>query len=362
MRTIRGVVFALVAVAVSMLTAHRSPAQAALLMEQPYGFFGAVNPTGHTAIYFEHICAETPVQLRRCRADEMGTVIARYSGIGGYDWIAIPLLPYLYSVENVRQIPYEIDHATVDRLRDKYHEEHLLTLGDTVPRGDFWKGGWTELVGTAYERRVYAFRFNTSAAQDDALIARLNGRGNRSHFNLLFNNCSDFARGVLDEYFPGHFKRSLFPDADVTTPKQIAWKLMRYARKNPSAELTVLEIPQIPGYRRLSHSNKNISESLVTTGYAIPIAVLNPYLAGGLFVDYLMRGRHHLIPKDPALVTPDSMAALTPDLAREQNPDSASTQATRAAADSTADPGAVVPATPGLRETSAEHEQAPAKP
>jgi hypothetical protein len=71
--------------------------QAALLMEQPYGFFGAVNPTGHNAIYFERICAETPVRLRRCEPGEMGVVIARYEGIDGYDWIAIPLVPYLYA-------------------------------------------------------------------------------------------------------------------------------------------------------------------------------------------------------------------------------------------------------------------------
>src|SRR5580692_4364519 len=75
-------------------------AQAALLMEEPYGFFGAVNPTGHNAIYFERICADTPVKLRRCGPREPGAVIARYEGIDGYDWVAIPLIPYLYSVEN----------------------------------------------------------------------------------------------------------------------------------------------------------------------------------------------------------------------------------------------------------------------
>ena len=73
-------------------------AQAALLMEEPYGFFGTVNPTGHNAIYFERICAETPVKLRRCQPVEMGVVIARYQGVAGYDWAAIPLIPYLYSV------------------------------------------------------------------------------------------------------------------------------------------------------------------------------------------------------------------------------------------------------------------------
>ena len=68
----------------------------------------------------------------------------------------------------------------------------------------------------------------------------------------------------------------------MTTPKQITYKLVRYAKKHPETQLAVFEIPQVPGYRRLSRSNKSISESLITTGYAVPIAILNPYLAGGL--------------------------------------------------------------------------------
>ena len=48
----------------------------------------------------------------------------------------------------------------------------------------------------------------------------------------------------------------------------------------------------------------------MTTIYAIPIALMNPYLAGGLFVDYLVRGRYHLIPKDPTILGPDNLSAL----------------------------------------------------
>ena len=69
--------FALMALVVAAVYPAQSCAQAALLMEEPYGFFGSVNPTGHNAIYFEHICAETPVKLRRCESGEMGAVIAR---------------------------------------------------------------------------------------------------------------------------------------------------------------------------------------------------------------------------------------------------------------------------------------------
>lgn len=331
-------------------------AQAALLMEEPYGFFGMLNPTGHTAIYFENVCAETPVKLRRCEPGEMGAVVARYSGIGNYDWVAIPLVPYLYSTENAGDVPERVNRDIVDRLRNSYHERHLLSLGEDVPEGGFLHGGWAELIGVAYERRIYAFRFNTTMAQDDAFIERMNTSPNRSDFDLLFSNCSDFAREALNQYFPGTFKRSIFPDAGMTTPKQITYKLVRYARKHKATELKVFEIPQIPGYRRNSRTNKSIAESLVTTGYAVPIAIVNPYLAGGLFVDYLVRGHHRLIPKDREILGPDNLEALTVSPDDRDNPLSAGTQATRVAV--TALPEQLPPAaTPssGLREAPADN-------
>src|SRR5215813_1198503 len=58
-------------------------ADVAFLMEEPYGGFGSVNPTGHGALYFNHICAETPTRLRMCRAGEAGAVIGRYHNVAG---------------------------------------------------------------------------------------------------------------------------------------------------------------------------------------------------------------------------------------------------------------------------------------
>ncbi len=308
-RWLRITAFALIGLA-AICGAH-ARAQATLLMEEPYGFFGALNPTGHNAIYFQRICAATPVKLRRCAPGEMGAVIARYQGIDGYDWVAIPLLPYLYSVENPADVPLRVNREIVGRLRNHYHEVHLERLGQSVQPGSFLHGGWTQLVGVAYERRIYAFRFNTTQEQDDALIARMNAGPNHTDFNLLFENCADFARVILNSYFPGTFKRSIFPDAGMTSPKQIAYKLVRYGRKHSETGLEIFEIPQVPGYRRMSRANKNIDESFVTTLYAIPIAVFNPYLAGGLFVDYLARGRYHIIPRQHAILGPDKLAPLT---------------------------------------------------
>jgi hypothetical protein len=297
----------------------RSGAQAALLMEEPYGFFGMLNPTGHNAIYFERICAETPVKLRRCQPGELGAVIARYQGIDGYDWVAVPLIPYLYAVENPADIPAHVDRDTVLRLRNRYRETHFESLGVKLMGGNLVRGGWTQLVGAAYERRIYAFRFETTPEQDDDLIRQMNAGPNHTSFDLLFSNCADFSRVVLNHYFPRSFRRSIFPDGGITTPKQITYKLERYAHRHPETQLTVFEIPQVPGYRRHSGSVKGIDESFVTTAYAIPIAAANPYLAGCLFVDYLIRGRYRLIPKHPEILGPGNFSPLAASPAPKQN-------------------------------------------
>jgi hypothetical protein len=301
---------ALAIIALMACTARRSSAQAAVLMEQPYGFFGVLNPTGHIAVYFAHICAETPVKLRRCEPGEEGTVIARYSGIAGYDWVAMPLLPYLYSVENLAEVPARVDKTMVRRLRNRYHEDHLGYLGEGVFEGSIVRGGWTQLVGVAYERRIYAFRFATTEEQDDAIIERLNTGANRSKFNLLYSNCADFARDVLNIYFPGTFQRYFLPDAGMTTPKQLTYKLTKYSRKHPDLHLEVFQIPQVPGYRRMSHSNKSISASLMTTGYIVPIFLLNPYVGGAIFLDYLTRGRFPSVPEIVQVLSPDELFNL----------------------------------------------------
>lgn len=301
-----------VRLAVLLILAPRAHAQAALLLEQPFGVFGRLNPTGHTAIYLEHVCADTPVHLRPCAAGENGVVISRYHDMGGYDWVAIPLIPYLYAVEDPAKVPAHVDKETVERFRAHYREAVLGPFADRLPKGNAFHDGWVQLIGTAYDRRTYAFRFATTPEQDAALIASLNARPNKSHFNLEYQNCADFDRFILNNYFPHQFHRTVLPDAAMTTPKHIAYQLERYARKHPDqTQLTVVEIPQVPGYRHESTKDRGVDESFILDGYVIPIAVLNPYLAGGLLVDYLAQGRYKLLPKHLPAVGPEHLDPLT---------------------------------------------------
>jgi hypothetical protein len=327
----------LIVLSVMTLFPAASQAQAALLMEEPYGLYGTFNPTGHSAIYFDRICAETPTKLRRCAPGELGAVISRYQGIGSYNWIAIPVIPYFYSVETASEVPAHVDREIVTQMRERYHEAHLLSLGENIPEGNFTHGGWGQLVGVAYERRTYAFRFDTTPEEDDAFIAAMNAVQNHTHFDMFFNNCADFARGVLNTYFPRAFGRSIFPDAGITTPRQITYRFVQYARKHPETQLTIFEISQIPGYRHQSHPIKSVDASLTTSIYVVPIALVNPYLAGGLLLDYIVRGRLHIGIGHPEVLQPDNFSilavpALTSPSSLAQNPDSAGVQATGAAA------------------------------
>jgi hypothetical protein len=311
MRAQRAVSFFLAALALLVPACRQSCAQAALLMDEPFGFFGFLNPTGHDAIYFQRICPETPVKLRRCAPDETGAVITRYQGIANYDWIAMPLLPYLYAVESASEVPARADGEAVTGLRDKYHEAHLLSLGKDVPRGGNVKRGWSQFVGVSYDRRIYAFRFATTEEQDDALIAQMNAGANRSRFNLITRNCADFNSGILNFYFPRTFRRSVLPDGGITTPRQVTYQLLRYARKHPETQLAAFDIPQVPGNRRRSRANKSIAQSLITSGYVVPLFFISPYIPAAVIADYLVWGRYPLGLKHPPVLTPANMAPLT---------------------------------------------------
>jgi hypothetical protein len=267
-------------------------ASAALLMEESYGKFGAMNPTGHAAVYLNRICADSPTALRLCHDGEFGVVISRYHKIGGYDWIAIPLVGYLYAVDAVSDIPAKVDKEQVAALRDAYRKAHLLELSPSNSKGGPPKGEWTELVGSSFDRTIYGFQVDSTPEQDQHFIAIYNDRKNAGHFNLLFHNCADFSRVVLDTYMPHAIHRNFFADVGLTTPKQVARSLVAYGKQHPEVHMTAFVIRQVPGTEPRSHPVDGIAESLLKSKkYLLPMTVLAPELTGGVVVAYLTDGR-----------------------------------------------------------------------
>jgi hypothetical protein len=288
-----------------------SRADVGLFMEQPYGKLGVFSPTGHAAIYLSRVCAASSTRLRRCRPPERGVVISRYNRIGHYDWVAIPLLPYLYAVDSPSEIPATIDEQGATQLRARYRRAHLKALAPDGRHGKTPKGEWVELVGSAYRRTIYVYEIQTSPAQDDRLIRELNARPNRRMFNFFFRNCANFSEAVLNFYFPHSVHRSFSADLGLTTPKQIAKSLVYYGQHQNELKFSTFVIPQVPGTIRRSGKIRGVVEGLLKSKqYAIPLVVWQPYLVAALAGTYLTRGRFDPARNSVVLDPNDEVQAL----------------------------------------------------
>jgi len=232
---------------------------------------------------------------------ETGIVISRYRSVAGYDWVAIPLIPYLYAVEKQEDVPLFADAKLVAFLRDRYRRTHLELLAPDLPDAGAPTGGWHELTGASYIRNIYAFEIETSLEQDALLIRHLNNRPNRQHWNLVTANCADFVREVINVYYPHAVHRSIISDLGITTPKQSAKMLSYYGRRHPELQTSSFVIPQVPGTVPRSRPVHGLLECALTAKkYLLPLFVLHPYIAGSLFAIYLVRG--HFNPAKNALI------------------------------------------------------------
>jgi hypothetical protein len=264
----------------------------AVLLEEPYSYDGSFGGMGHAAIYLNRVCAASPTSLRRCAERENGVVLSRYNHIGGYDWIAIPLIPYLYAVTKPVDIPVYADSKIAAFLRDQYRRENLEDIAPDDPSGQAPDGNWVQLVGSAYNRTSFAYEIKTTAEQDDRLIRWLNSRPNRTRYKVLSRNCADFVRDIVNFYYPKAVSRSIVADFGMTTPKRAARSLAKFGKKHPDLDLVSLVIPQVPGTIRRSKPVRGIVESVFKAKkYIIPLAVFEPYVAGGFALAFIADGR-----------------------------------------------------------------------
>jgi len=290
-------------VVLTLAWAGSARASATLLLEEPYGKLGFFTATGHAAVYLSGVCAETPLVLRPCAPGELGAVISRYDGVGDYDWVAIPLISYLYAVEKPDDIPLFVDQKMVNFLRDQYRRTHLEAVAPDKSNGQTPGGNWYELVGSAYDRAAYAFQIETTSAQDQAFIREYNASPNRSHFRTVSRNCADFAKDVINFYYPKTLHRSVIADAGITTPKQMAKTLIKFSAHHPQLQFSRFVIPQVPGSVARSTPVHGVVESFFKSKkYIVPSAVASPIFAGCVAAVYVGTGAGHFDPARQALV------------------------------------------------------------
>jgi hypothetical protein len=250
-------------------------AQATLLLEEPYSYDGTFAGTGHAAVYLSRVCAETPTLLRRCNPGESGVVISRYHHIEGRDWVAVPLLPYLYAVDDPGDIPLYADSKLVSFLRHEYLKKIDISGSDSY-----------QAVGSAYDRTTFGFRIETTPEQDDELIRRLNSETNRESYQLLKRNCADFVKQIVNFYYPHAVHRSIIADLAVMTPKQAAKSLAHSAKRHPQMHLTTFIIPQVPGLKRSKPVHGVVESVVLAKKYVTPVLLFHPILVVGVEAAY----------------------------------------------------------------------------
>jgi len=280
--------------------ATRAEAAVSLLLEQPYGKLNLINPAGHSAIYLDHVCAETPLKLRACSPGELGVVLSRYDDISGHDWVAMPLIPYLYAVDSIGGIPKTVNREIAERLRDAYRRKYLESIAPDGRDGASPGGNWYELLGSAFDRTIYGFRVDTTAEQDADLIANFNDRRNVQRYNGAFRNCADFARVTINRFYPHAIRRNYIADFGITSPKSVARSLSHYASKHPETGFEVFMIPQVKGSLPRSHSNTGVAEGILKR-YSPPLIIISPVSTAVVFAAYVGHGRFSM-PKHAPMV------------------------------------------------------------
>jgi hypothetical protein len=254
-------------------------------------------------VYLSGVCAESPVILRQCVPGETGVVLSRYDGVGGYDWIAIPLVPYLYAVEEPEDVPLFADAKMVAFLRDRYRRRHLEDIVPDLPNGKIPGGNWYELVGSSYDRTTYGFEIETTPAQDEALVLEFNSSPNRSHFHILTRNCADFVKDVINFYQPKALHRSYVADVGITTPKQMGKNLVKFSTRHPKLRLSRIIIPQVPGSIARSKAVHGVVESFFKSKkYIVPSAVASPIFAGCVAAVFFGSGSGRFYPGRDAMI------------------------------------------------------------
>jgi hypothetical protein len=200
-------------------------------------------------------------------------------------------------------VPLFADAKMTAFLRDHYRRKYLENIVPDDPKGEPPGGNWYELVGSSYDRTIYGFEIATTPEQDQELIRKLNSSPNRSHFHLVSRNCADFAKDILNFYYPKSLHRSVVADVGITTPKQMAKMLTKYGAQHPELQFSRIVIAQVPGGMPRSTAVHGVVESFFKAKkYIVPSVVVSPIFAGCVAAVYVGSGAGHFEPARNAMV------------------------------------------------------------
>jgi hypothetical protein len=296
---VRGRYSIFVALLVTLLASARARADVGVILNDSLDTSVArITGSGHTAVYLSRICPESPVKLRLCKPGEQGSVISNYTTLGEdepFEWNIVPLNVYIYGVADPAERPLFASPKIKSALEEAYREKVLADYCQSETCRTSGKAEWREMVSAESERTFYILIASTTLEQDQKLIDEFNSLPNVNHFNGMTHNCADFAKHIIDTYFPHAAHRDPINDFGMTSPKAVARSFAHWAHHHPHEQYHVVHFAQLPGTIKRSSECRSGTEQLYhSKKLLVPMAVFAPHELGIVTGSYLLTGRFNV--------------------------------------------------------------------
>lgn len=270
-------------------------ADVSLLVLEAMGVAGEYTGSGHTAVYLSRVCLQDMFKLRICRPDEAGIVISSYPEMvpgADYEWMAVPLIPFLYGVEDEKDIPLYANGEIRRFIRENYRRNNLSSIVPGNETGTLPEGRWSSMLAVGMTRDVYRFNVETTLAEDEQFVRDFNSDPVDGKFNKFRRNCADHSRRIINRYFHGAAKRDWINDIGITTPKAVARSFTGYVKKRPERLLHITRHTQVAGPIWRATDNRSFSEmAFKSKKYLIPSIIFDPPLIPIFAAAYYLTGR-----------------------------------------------------------------------
>jgi hypothetical protein len=240
-----------------LVAASPSRGEVGAIVLEPVDALGFFTRVGHAGTYFSNICPDgSSVKMRLCRPGEHGAVVSKYSPLSeyeDYDWAIVPFDEFMHGFGASELAPLIGTHG-LQRVIEQHKFGPLFSSAlRHNAMGAPPDGQWKAALATRFDRSIYIYSVETTAADDAALVAAFNAAPNKSRFNFFYRNCSDQARRIFDLILPDiELIGDRTDGVTMETPKGLAKALVARALEDPALHLRVRRYPQIPGTFRRS--------------------------------------------------------------------------------------------------------------
>ena len=303
---------------VTLAIASQVRADIGVIVAEPVSALGFFTRVGHVGTYLSGICPDgSPIRMRVCLPGEGGSVVIRSSSLSeneDYDWAIVPFEEYLHGFASPDLAPL-IGTRKLQSAIEGHDFNAVFSRAMTTTDGAAPEGQWKAALATRFDRSMYVFLVETTAADDATIIAEFNTSPNKSRFNFFYQNCSDQAKGIFDLILP-RTTGDRTSGMTMQTPKGLAKALVSRALAHPELKLRLRRYPQIPG---TFSASRDVLFPMENTYRNIAFA---PYWFWGGFREVALAAMFYhevLSPFDVLESSRDFMSATAADLTLEQH-------------------------------------------